>query len=97
MRAFPESFTIDDKGPAKETAQNWRRAGTVWTDGSRLGSRALGAACAWQTEEGWTGKRFHLGTNKEVFDAEVYAIYQALRIFEERQQSGWKYTVLSDC
>ena len=66
-------------------------------DGSRLDSGAIGAACTWQTEEGWTGRRFHLGTNKEVFDAEVYAIYQALRIFEERQQSGRKYTILSDC
>ena len=45
----------------------------------------------------WTGRRFHLGTNKEVFDAEVYAIYQALRIFEERHQSGRKYTISSDC
>ena len=81
----------------KETAQNWRRTGTVWTDGSRLDSGAVGAACAWQTEEGWTGRRFHLGTNKEVFDAEVYAIYQALRVFEERGQTGRKYTIFSDC
>ena len=29
--------------------------------------------------------------------SEVYAIYQALRIFEERGQSGKKYTVFSDC
>ena len=55
------------------------------------------AALQWQTSEGWTGKRFHLGTNKEVFDAEVYAIYQALRIFEERGQSGKKYMIFSDC
>ena len=91
-RTFPGGFTIDEKGPAKETAQNWRRTGTIWTDGSRLDSGAIGAACAWQTEEGWTGRRFHLGTNKE-----VYAIYQALRIFEERHQSGRKYMVFSDC
>ena len=96
-RTFPGGFTIDDKGPAMETAQNWRRTGTVWTDGSRLDSGAVGAACAWQTEEGWTGRRFHLGTNKEVFDAEVYAIYQALRVFEERGQAGRKYTAFSGC
>ena len=54
-KAFPGGFTIDDKGPAKETAQNWRRTGTVWTDGWRLDSGTVGAACAWQTEEGWTG------------------------------------------
>ena len=96
-RTFPGGFTIDGKGPAKETAQNWRRAGTIWTDGSRLDSGAIGAACAWQSEGEWMGRRFHLGTNKEVFDAEVYAIYQALKIFEERQQAGRKYTVFSDC
>ena len=43
------------------------------------------------------GRCFHLGTNKVVFDAEVYAIYQALKIFEERHQSGKQYTVFSDC
>ena len=90
-------MSVNHPTQAKETAQNWRRTGTVWTDGSRLDSGAVGAACAWQTEEGWTGRRFHLGTNKEVFDAEVYAIYQALRVFEERGQTGRKYTVFSDC
>ena len=55
------------------------------------------AALQWQTSEGWTGKRFHLGTNKEAFDAEVYAIYQALRVFEKRGQSGKKYMIFSDC
>ena len=67
-----------------------------------VGGLALGdsRACVQQflaRIQGWTGRRFHLGTNKEVFDAEVYAIYQALRIFEERGQSGEKYTVFPDC
>ena len=44
-RVFPGGFTIDDQGPAKETAQNWRRTGTVWTDGSRLDSGAVGSVC----------------------------------------------------
>ena len=26
----------------------------------------------------WTGRRYHLGNNKEVFDAELYALYQAV-------------------
>ena len=39
-------YTIDDKGPAFETAQNWRAAGTIWIDGSRLDSGAVGVACA---------------------------------------------------
>ena len=45
---------------------------------------------------GWTGRRFHLGTNKEVFGAETFAIYQALRIVDQRQESGHGYTVFVD-
>jgi len=96
-KCFPGECTIEDKGPALEAAQNWRVRGTIWTDGSRLDSGKVGAACAWQTREGWTGKCYHLGDNKEVFDAEVFAIYQALKILERLQQSGEKYTVFSDC
>ena len=94
-RRFPGECGIDSEGPALETAQNWRARGTIWTDGSRLDSGRVGAACAWQTDEGWTGRRSHLG-DKEVFDAEVFAIYQALRAFEGRQQSGRKFTIFSD-
>ena len=46
-------------------------------------------------QAGWTGRRFHLG-NKRVFDAEVYAIYQALRLFDARNKSDAAYTVFSD-
>ena len=37
-RAFPGGFTIDDKGPALETARSWGAVGTILTDGSRLDS-----------------------------------------------------------
>ena len=40
---------------------------------------------------------FHLGDNKEVFDAEVFAIYQALRVFESRGRFGRRFAVFSDC
>ena len=54
------------------------------------------AACFWQSKnhEGLTGRRYHLGDNKEVFDAEAFV---ALRIIEEQGQSGQRYTVFSDC
>ena len=48
------------------------------------------AACAWRTREGSTGRRFHLGDNKEVFDAETFAIYQALRVLDLREETGKK-------
>ena len=53
----------------------------------------MGAACAWQTPGGWTGRRFRLGLNKGVFDAEVCAIYQAHCTLDQRQESGHRYIV----
>ena len=63
------------KEEALRTAKEWNLPHTVWTDGSRQEDGAVGAACVWRSPEGgWTGRRFHLGKNKEVFDAEVFAV-----------------------
>ena len=56
----------------------------------------MGAVCVWQSPGDSTSRRFHLGTNKEVFDAEVFAIYQALCAVGQRQESGHRYTVFVD-
>jgi ribonuclease HI len=48
------------------------------------------------SNEGWTGKRFHLGSNKEVFDAELYAIYQAVMRFAQREEYNTEYTIFAD-
>ena len=40
-----------------------------------------------------TGRRYRLGKNKEVFDAELYALYQASEILEERGEQGQEYTI----
>ena len=95
-RTFPGQVSIDEEGAALETARAWRPRDTIWTDGSRFDSGEVGAACAWRRGESWTRRRFHLGSNKEVFDAEVFAIYQALRICNEGQHSGHRYTISSD-
>lgn len=44
---------------------------------------------------GWTGRRFHLGKNKNVFDVELHALYQALKTFEARDQTDGHYTIFS--
>ena len=69
---------------------------TIWTDGSRQKSGRVGVACAWRTPSGWAGRLFHLGSNKEVLGAEVYAIYQAFSIMDKRQESGRSYTLFVD-
>ena len=98
---FPGEIAIDSRAKAFEIASRpdggtWTREDTIWTDGSRLDSGKVGAVCAWETPSGWTGRRFHLGTNKEVFDAEVYAIYQALRNLDQRQERDHRYTIFVD-
>ena len=45
---------------------------------------------------GCSGHRFHLGTNKEVSDAEVFAIYRALLWFEGLQGTGRRFTIFAD-
>ena len=37
---------------------------------SRPDNGRVEVACIWRTPGGWTGRRFHLGTKKEVFGAE---------------------------
>ena len=48
------------------------------------------------TERRVEGEGTFLGTNKEVFDAEVYAIREAARLLDKRGEVGQSYTVFSD-
>ena len=68
----------------------------MWTDGPRPESGAVGAAVAFQGGGRWVKRGTYLGKNKEVFDAEVYAVLQAVKLLEEREEEGQIYTVLSD-
>ena len=90
-RAFPGAIVIDEKDMVLYVARNWGAPeDTIWTDGSRLEGGAVGVACVWRERETWSGHRFFLGNNKEVFDAETFAIYQA------RKESGHHNTVFAD-
>jgi hypothetical protein len=66
--------TNEDK--AYQVAMEWtERQDMAWTDGSRQENGRVGCAIAWQEVEGhWTGLTAHMGTNKEIFDAELEAI-----------------------
>ena len=55
-------------GPSTGESSEIGSPGHIWTDGSRLGSGRVGAACAWKTRESWAGRCLHLGDNKEVFE-----------------------------
>src|SRR4051812_7910203 len=71
---------------------------TFFTDGSRLDSKVVGAAVVWN-ESGkteWRPKGTHLGTNKEVFDAELFALGTAAEIITRSRTIKSKARVFSD-
>lgn len=41
----------------------------------------------------WTGHHPHLGRNKGVFDAELFALVQALKTLESKGETGRDYTI----
>lgn len=45
---------------------------------------------------GWTIKRFHLGKSKEVLDTELFALYQAAKTLDSRNERGRDSTTLLD-
>ena len=66
------------------------------TDGSRLENGGVGAAWVWQQDGEWRGEGTLLGSNKEVFDAEVYAIQRAVGLLNDRAEADQSHTVFSD-
>ena len=75
LQEFQGEVHVAQKEEALQVAQEWADLErTVWTDGSRLDSGRVGAAWAWQQGDEWREEGIFLGSNKEVFDAEVFAI-----------------------
>lgn len=54
---------------------------SFWTDGSKLENNRTGTGVVWKMEDNtWHTRKVYLGKNKEVIDAELYGIDQALEI-----------------
>ena len=71
----------------------------LWTDGSKLDQGQVAAAVCWEEKSSakWREKSILLGKNKEVLDAELWAISEALDIALKIANPGTPITVLSDC
>lgn len=52
---------------------------SFWKDGSRMDSRCTEASVAWQDLE-WKTRKTYLVTNNEVFNAELYVIWEVAEI-----------------
>ena len=97
LREFQGEVFVDSKEEALRTAQEWTdQKRTVWTDGSRLSNGRVGAAGAWQQGGEWREEGVFLGTNKEVFNVEVFAIHRAVDLLNRRGEREQHYTVVSD-
>ena len=97
LREFQGEVFVDSKEDALRVAQEWAdQERTVWTDGSRLDNGRVGAAWAWQHNGEWKEDGIFLGTNKEVFDAEVYAICEVVNLLDRREEKEQSYVVFSD-
>jgi ribonuclease HI len=74
----------DDEEQAVREEEEWGRdeeAMRIWSDGSRDQTGRAGTGIAWKAENGeWKERRIHLGQNKEVYDAELYGIAEAVSI-----------------
>ena len=73
---------IQEEEQALEEARNEREGLVLWTDGLRQDDEWVGCAVVWK-EERWNKRRVHLGRQKEVFDAEMYAMSEAVKIADE--------------
>ena len=93
---FSGRLIAEVRAGALQAPSKWRRRDTIWTEVSHIDSGEVEAACIWQSPGDWTERHFHIETKKAVFDAVIFAIYQALRALDQRQASVPRYTVFVD-
>ena len=85
------------KEEALRTAREWQDlSDTVWADGPRLENGKVGAAVAFWERRRWARRGTYLGSNKEVFNVEVFSILRAVQLLNRRGGPGRPYTILSD-
>lgn len=70
----------------------------LWTDGLKLDQSQVAAAVCWKEKSTakWKEKSVFLGKNKEILDAELWAISQALDNALKIAKPGTPITILSD-
>lgn len=87
---FKVKVVIKCKKEALEEARKDKPGLVVWTDGSKLDQGQTVAAICWEDKltGQWKDKSMYLGKNKEILDAELWAISEALSIASTRTKIG---------
>jgi len=88
---------IQEEEQALEEARKEREGLVLWTAGSRKEDEWVGCAVVWK-EGRWNKRRVHLGRQEEAFDAEMYAMSEAVKIADEicRERRARRVTIFTD-
>jgi len=89
---------IQEEEQALGEAKKEREGLVFWTDGARKEDEWTGCAVVWAVEGGWSKRSVHLGRQKEEFDAEMYAMSEAVKIADEisRNEEVRRVTIFTD-
>jgi len=70
----------------------------LWTYGLRKEDEWVGCAVVWKEGGRWNKRRTHLGRQKEAFDAEMYAMWDEMKIADEmaERKEVTRVTVFTD-
>jgi len=82
-RRLKGKVIIQDEKQVLEEAKLERDGLVFWTDGARKEDEWVGCAVVWEEEGRWIKRRVHLGQQREAFDAEMYAMSEAMKIADE--------------
>lgn len=100
LAEFPGKIVVQESKTAKDEAQKDRSDLALWLDGPKLESRGAGAAVELKSpaSQRWDVCKISLGENKEVLDAELWGISEALKIAlrVDISEKARRVTVFSD-
>jgi len=97
-RSLKGKVVIQDEEQALKEAKLEREELVFWTDGSRKEDEWVGCAVVWKAGGFSKKRRVHLGRQKEAFDAEMYAMSEAMKIADEmaKEKEFTTVTVFTD-
>lgn len=97
---FPGKIVIQELKTAIEEAKKDTSDLALWSDGSKQESGGAGAAVVWKNSisHRWDVRKVSPGKNKEILDAELWGISEALKIAlkENTSRKAGIITVFSD-
>ncbi len=86
---------MEEKRRIIEEAKKDQADLTFWCDGSKLNHGGTGAAVVWKLENSWLMQKVTLGKNKEIFDAEMWGVSEAVKVAEQSCLRSLHLSVIS--